>query len=449
MPDSLSYKGSSIISSSISLVKTIIGAGLLSIPYAYSTDGTIVGTIIILVAALTSGYGLFLQGYVARYVTPGYATFFNLCSITYPSLSVVFDIAIAVQCFGCAVSYLILIGDLMPTIVANVPYVAEDNYRTFWIVVSMAACVPLSFLKNLASLKYTSVLGLVAIMYMCMLVVIHYFVGDVPASDRGDVLLFPPKLSGVFSTFSIAVFAFTGHQNMFSIINEASDRSLKKITQLVNIAISISSVLFIIVGLAGYLTFGDNVNGNIIMMYRSTWSAILGRLCIVFMVIFSFPLMLHPARISVNNIYYWCITDVMEVDRGFSQPDTEHSALLGGPSQNAQESDAILEESSKKINIVPLPDNVFLTITTSLLVLGYILAICITSFSFILAIVGATGSTAISFILPGLFGHKLIGCGPGRISKTEILLKYLALSLVFWGLAVMILCLYSTLFLSY
>lgn len=163
MPSIDNDAGASTVSSSISLVKTIIGAGLLSMPLAYSTDGIIFGTFIILLAAFTSGFGLFLQCYVSRYVPVKHATFFNLCSITYPHLSVVFDFAIAVQCFGCAVSYLVLIRDLMPTIVTYVPYIDEKHYPLFWLLVSTVLTIPLSFLKNLDSLKYSSILGLVAI----------------------------------------------------------------------------------------------------------------------------------------------------------------------------------------------------------------------------------------------------------------------------------------------
>ena len=75
MPSIDPERGASTVSSSISLVKTIIGAGLLSMPLAYSTDGIIFGTFIILLAAATSGYGLFLQCYVSRYVPPQHATF--------------------------------------------------------------------------------------------------------------------------------------------------------------------------------------------------------------------------------------------------------------------------------------------------------------------------------------------------------------------------------------
>lgn len=414
-----SLPGATSFSSSISLVKTIIGAGLLSMPLAFATDGLIFGVLIILLAAVTSGYGLFLQAYVSKYIAPGHATFFNVSSITYLSLSVVFDLAIAVQCFGCALSYLVLIGDIAPTIFPNFTWVEESYHRTFWIIVSTSICVPLSFLKNLDSLKYTSVLGLLAILYLSLLVVTHYLVGDIPL--EGNLTYFPPNASGVFSTFSIIVFAFTGHQNMFSIINEAQNKSLISLTKLVQTGILTSSALFIIVGLAGYLTFGDSVSGNVILNYPHSLPTRFGRIAIVFMTIFSFPLMLHPARISVNNIYFY-----------FTQRN------------NVDENTPLIEDEQgpiRKSLVVPLTNKTFIVITTLLLVAAYWLAVTIESFAFVLAIVGATGSTAISFILPGLFGYKLIGSESDDPLKVEKLLKWLSLILVIWGVAVMVVCL--------
>lgn len=408
-------------SSLISLIKTIIGAGLLSISLAFSTDGIIFGIGLIIIAALTSGYGLFLQAYCSKYVPVGHATFFNLSQISYPKLSLIFDIAIAIQCFGCAMSYLVLIGDLMPTIVKlNI-----ENLRTFWILISGIFIIPLSFLHNLDSLKSSSLLGILSILYISVIVICHYFWGDIPI--KGEVSLLPPNFLQIPSTFSIIVFAYTGHQNMFSIINEAKDKSLSSLSKLINLAILVSTLLFISVGLTGYLTFGDLVQGNIILLYPASWSTTFARFCIVTMVTFSFPLMFHPARISVNNIYFW----LTNYDK-----TPEQTPLI-----NSSEDLPLLDEPNKSQNFVPFSDKTFKVITTLLLLLAYILAITIKSFSLVLAVVGATGSTAISFILPGLFGWKLIGSESNDLTTLEKILKVLSLVLVIWGFLVMILCL--------
>lgn len=49
----------------------------------------------------------------------------------------------------------------------------------------------------------------------------------------------------------------------------------------------------------------------------------------------------------------------------------------------------------------------FAILTTILLILAYTVALTVTSLERVLAYVGSTGSTAISFILPGLFYYKI------------------------------------------
>jgi len=86
-------------------------------PLALSRMGILLGVIIILWAGLTAGFGLYLQTRCARYLDRGAASFFALSQITYPNAAVIFDAAIAIKCFGVGVSYLIIIGDLMPGVV--------------------------------------------------------------------------------------------------------------------------------------------------------------------------------------------------------------------------------------------------------------------------------------------------------------------------------------------
>lgn len=49
----------------------------------------------------------------------------------------------------------------------------------------------------------------------------------------------------------------------------------------------------------------------------------------------------------------------------------------------------------------------FAILTTIILILGYIVALTVVSLERVLAYVGSTGSTSISFILPGLFYYKI------------------------------------------
>lgn len=74
--------------------------------------------------------------------------------------------------------------------------------------------IPLSFLRRLDSLKYTSVIALVSIAYLIVLVVYHYASGDT-MSERGPVHWV--KWQGFIPTlasFPVVVFAYTCHQNV-------------------------------------------------------------------------------------------------------------------------------------------------------------------------------------------------------------------------------------------
>ena len=55
----------------------------------------------------------------------------------------------------------------------------------------------------------------------------------------------------------------------------------------------------------------------------------------------------------------------------------------------------------------PMGETRFAAITTVIIVLSYAVAMTVSSLEKVLAYVGSTGSTSISFILPGLFYYKI------------------------------------------
>lgn len=103
--------------------------------------GIFLGVVFILWAGVTAGFGLYLQTRCARYLERGQASFFALSQMTYPRASVLFDAAIAIKCFGVGVSYLIIIGDLMPGVVSGFSRDAGGiNFlmdRHFWVTAFM------------------------------------------------------------------------------------------------------------------------------------------------------------------------------------------------------------------------------------------------------------------------------------------------------------------------
>jgi len=379
-------------SSVINLLNTILGAGVLAMPLAVSHMGIALGISVIIWSGITAGFGLYLQARCAEYLDRGSASFFALSQITYPNAAVIFDAAIAIKCFGVAVSYLIIIGDLMPGVVVGFlggPPVHDFLVdRHFWITAFMFVVIPLSFLRRLDSLKYTSVIALLSIGYLMILVIYHFLKGDMSA-DRGPIRVI--KWAGAIpalSSLPVIVFAYTCHQNMFSILNEIRSNSHYQTTSVAFASIGSASSIYILVAIAGYLSFGNSVSGNIVGMYPPSVSATIGRAAIVVLVTFSFPLQVHPCRASVDAVMKWR----WESKSVHSSDASPYRAPL-------------LPRASR--GVVDMSNTRFAAISTVILVMTFTTAMSVSSLEAVLAYVGSTGSTSISFILPGLFYYKV------------------------------------------
>lgn len=204
-------------SSAVNLLKTILGAGILAMPSAFANVGYIPGTLFLFIAATLAGFGVHLYVICSYSIGRG-ATFHKLAAVTYPKLSLLFDLAIAVKCFGVAISYLIVIGDTMPSLVIGLGI--ENSYlisRHFWIFASMFLLGPLAFLKRMDSLKYTSFAGVLSVFYLLFVAVWNFTKPDahIPPEDAGIEPIANLSISA-FKSFSVFVFSFTCHQNVNS-----------------------------------------------------------------------------------------------------------------------------------------------------------------------------------------------------------------------------------------
>ncbi|ROW16451.1 hypothetical protein VPNG_02750 [Cytospora leucostoma] len=385
----------SMLSSTVNLLNTIVGAGTLAMPHAMSQMGMTLGIIIIVWSGITSALGLYLQARCARYLDRGNSSFFALSQLTYPNAAVIFDAAIAIKCFGVGVSYMIIIGDLMPGVVRgfnpnadDVPFLVD---RHFWITAFMLIIIPLGFLRRLDSLKYTSLIALVSIGYLIVLVVYHFASDHI--QNRGDVSYVSWNGPVAFlSSLPVVVFAYTCHQNMFSVLNEIKDGSPGSIVGVIGTSIGSAASIYVLVAITGYLTFGSNVLGNIIMMYAPSVASTIGKAAIVVLVVFSIPLQIHPCRASLDAVLRW------RPNRNQRRSDSPSNRSLL-PTSGQTDSHGAPVVAMSKIR--------FAVLTTFIIVVSYTAALTVSQLDRVLAYVGATGSTSISFILPGLFYYKI------------------------------------------
>lgn len=108
------------------------------------------------------------------------------------------------------------------------------------------------------------------------------------------------------------------------------------------------------------------------------------------LVLFSIPLQVHPCRASLDAVLKW------------PNRSTNNAGRPGSPLLNPS-----AMPRGDHGSMTPMSDTRFALLTTVILALAYTMALSVSSLDRVLAFVGSTGSTSISFILPGLFYYKI------------------------------------------
>lgn len=392
------------------LLHTSLGTGLISIPFFYKNNGILLALTLLVFSYTMSTIGLLLQCQLANWLyflrKNKKLSFKFIGDVLFEknkNIVVLFDVAIAIKCFGVSISYLIVIGDLMPQILHF--FTPDLNVsRIFFISISLFGIIlPLCFIKKISSLKRFSMIALVSVVYLCVMIIGNYFFST--SNLKGEIYWTKPNKSysdtNFLTSFPISVFAFTCQHNTFSIFNELREPHFKNFAKVVIRAMSLALAVYVTVGTLGYLTFGDLIESNIIKMYNmTTVFNVLGRLCIVVLVTLAFPLQMYPCRLSLYNIYKFFQNkdDFKQLD-GKSIASSESITLLNEEELNLEQ-----QSNSSHLEIPSLQFNI---ITLSVILIGFLISIFLTNLGLVLSFIGATGSTLISFFLPGLFSFLL------------------------------------------
>lgn len=366
-------------SSYINLLNTIVGSGMLGLPWAFAQTGWILGSLLLLCSAVSSSFSLHILSICAT-KTPQPSSFYSVTEATLPKLTFLVDLAVFFQCFGVCISYLIVISGLMPQVLSG--FGVHNGFiteRVTWVIIGFCIVAPLACLKNLDALKYTS--GFAMLFVVCLTVLITCYatgaLGLDPCEDF-DILddgVCEGEKSNVnfsletFHSLSIFIFAFSCQPNIFAVVNELRKPSQQRFDSVINCSIATALFVYATVSICGYSTYGDEVLSNILMNYPHTPLTSVTRIFVCLLVAFSYPLLAFPGRQSALNLW-----------RKYDN-DKEPSFDVAGFR--------------------------WIMVTFCFLISTLIIALLVTDLGIILGLVGATGATVVSYILPGLAYYTL------------------------------------------
>ena len=230
----------------------------------------------------------------------------------------ILELSILLFTYGTIVAYMMVIGDTLPPFIRLILFGTQDTpTSTFASVLTSRAFImtffvtivvfPLSMLRNISSLRYTSLLGFLSITYLVLMITLRslqriYSPSDGDSASSGttkgedsgaDHVVWLQMGSNLFLSAPIILYGFSNHVNIFAIRRELRNPTLARTDQVIGGTNAIVFVLFLLVGMFGYLQFREKTDGNILNNYPISDIAMqTGALAITLTVVLNIPLRL-------------------------------------------------------------------------------------------------------------------------------------------------------------
>lgn len=344
------------VSGHVNLLKTMLGSGILSFPYLFSTYGVLPTLCLTFLCAFFSTIGLYILAVCSQKVGRN-CNLSLLATECAPYMCIFIDIAVFIKCMGAAVSYLIIVRQLLPQILSRLVTRAHDSRI---LLLAFVLCFsPLSYFNKLSKLRYTSICGLLGILFILTATVFRYLYMTASTENKSSLLVhYSAKWPQGLGKF---VFAFTCHMNFFTVYNEMEDNTVASMRALTVRVVLIALVSYIVFGYFNSALYGADVHDNVLENYPNDNLALVVKTAYVLTMAFSYPLQVNPCRLYLV------------------------SALnIAGKKKRVRQACSVV-------------------ITTLIVMATTYIACGDTQLGMVYTIVGSTSSTLLCLILPGIF----------------------------------------------
>jgi len=292
----------STATSVFNLCSATLGAGALSLPYAVSLCGIILGFILLLLGGLLTVYSIHLLLHIRSKTR--LASYEDLATQAFSSKGAIFvEVNIILFCFGTCVAYIVTLSDIIcPVLELFLPHSFFTSRAFVVIALTIFVLFPISLIEKMSSLAFASFLGVFAIVYL--VATVSAFSIDY-SIDYGFPMLSASRLfkisEDVFVAIPIVMFAFTCQVNVFSIYTELQRPNIRRMTRVVKRSVGITFIIYCLIGLFGFLQFLDSTKDDILHNYSVTSPGIaVARAGVGITLLMAFPMNVFPCRTTLE-----------------------------------------------------------------------------------------------------------------------------------------------------
>ncbi len=447
----------SLAASIANLAKTGLGTGILALPGAFKGAGLIWGSVFTAATALMAVFSLGLLGEMA---TPaaGASARPTLQAIGGRAAGAVgrraVDLVLLLNNTGAMTSYLVIASTTTTHLVqyllqlVGAAWGASPVPRQWFVLAAIVLISPLCLVREVNMLRFTSALALVAITLLVAMILLFALPWNDAAGPfdpcaafettntttvdcRGTVRL-TQSPAHVLTTFVVFTNAYTCQQGSIPVLAELNRPTRRRKFCVAVGAIGIMFPLFLMVSIAGYSTFGDNVDSDILLSYPDGTFVTIARVGIIVDVLTSFPLMVYFTRPSIVNILRACVgqtaasaldlaqtrrvryssrvrlSEVPEADDDGEEQNADiHRSCAGGKQNETAQAEERAEEQGVAVPGTFISGRLEIFATVVLVSCSVGISMAVSDLGVVAAMTGAVGATSLGYILPGFLYLKL------------------------------------------
>lgn len=424
-----------------------LGCGIVSLPNAFQKCGLLGGILLVSLAAYSSYWSIALLSEALdavgrdQRINRGTHTFSSFESTTEkicgPGAAAIVKIAIISMSWGACIAYLVAVGDMLDDAIVktfDTNLTRESVMVIFWAVFML----PLSLLGKMEYLKVSSSFGVMFVLFFVLVTIYKSFEGlaEEGFSDSWGgvgVRMWPESFEEFIKACPIVMFAFTCQHIVPRIYHELDDdvRSPAYMRKVILRSVSLSSTVYMLMGVFAYLKFGEVTNEDVLKNFCvqngrdaliiASFIFMALKLCV------AVPLNVFPCRDSI----YYIITHSGKHDSDRSvekeiEGDKTEPLLdaVETAAETLSESQGSSPSSDANSGSMSFAWHTFLTLAISLSSL--FVALSVPDISVVLGLMGGTSTALLTYIMPGVFIIRL------GLAEEEALKKHVA-----WGFVIL------------
>jgi len=252
---------------SINFINTVVGAGIVGLPYVFRISGFYMALVLMVSGCLLTDYSVRLL--VRTGMTHNRCNYEDLCHLALGRAGrAAVSLTMLVFDFGAMLSYLIIRGDAGTNVMAHATGWHNGDALRRATIAALACCtvLPLCMFRDVSKLENASLFSEITVFLVIIIVAYEIFHRGLP-EEQGE-LVFVESPHGVFTAFGIVAFAFVCHDSAFLLNNTLRDnKNPQRWASVTHVSLGCALLTCLLLAVPGYLTFRGSTCSNLLNNY--------------------------------------------------------------------------------------------------------------------------------------------------------------------------------------